>query len=61
MQTRSGKRTAAAAVRIAVEMVQEGLIDEKTAILRVAPEQLDALLHKQIEESAKKTAELLTK
>ncbi len=61
LQTRSGKRTAAAAVRIAVEMVQEGLIDEKTAILRVAPEQLDALLHKQIEESAKKTAELLTK
>jgi pyruvate,orthophosphate dikinase len=37
------------------------LIDEKTAILRVAPEQLDSLLHKQIDPNAKKNAELLTK
>ncbi|MCK9466803.1 MAG: pyruvate, phosphate dikinase [Candidatus Absconditabacterales bacterium] len=61
LQTRSGKRTAAAAVKMAVDMVKEGLIDEKTAILRVEPEQLDALLHKQIEVSAKNSAELLTK
>ena len=61
LQTRNGKRTAAAAVRMAVEMVKEWLIDEKTAVLRVEPEQLDALLHKQIEASAKTSAELLTK
>ena len=61
LQTRSGKRTAAAAVKMAVDMVKEWLIDEKTAILRVEPEQLDALLHKQIEVSAKNSAELLTK
>ncbi len=45
LQTRNGKRTAAAAVRIAVEMVDEGLIDKKTAVLRVEPSQLDQLLH----------------
>jgi pyruvate,orthophosphate dikinase len=61
LQTRSGKRTAAAAVKIAVEMLGEGLIDEKTAVLRVQPAQLDSLLHKQIDGNAKKTTELLTK
>ncbi|HSU66709.1 MAG TPA: pyruvate, phosphate dikinase, partial [Tepidisphaeraceae bacterium] len=45
LQTRNGKRTAAAAVRIAVEMVKEKLIDEKTAVLRVDPASLDQLLH----------------
>jgi pyruvate,orthophosphate dikinase len=45
LQTRTGKRTAAAAVRIAVDMVDERLIDSSTAVLRVAPEQLDQLLH----------------
>ncbi|MBC8019267.1 MAG: pyruvate, phosphate dikinase, partial [Verrucomicrobia bacterium] len=45
LQTRNGKRTAPAAIRIAVDMVREGLIDEKTAVLRVAPSQLDQLLH----------------
>jgi len=45
LQTRNGKRTAAAAVRIAVEMVKERLIDERTAILRVDPASLDQLLH----------------
>jgi len=45
LQTRNGKRTAAAAVRIAVEMVKEKLIDEKTAVLRVDPSSLDQLLH----------------
>jgi len=61
LQTRNGKRTAAAAVKMAVDMVAEWLIDEKTAVLRVKPEQLDALLHKQIEAAGKKVAELLTK
>ena len=61
LQTRNGKRTAAAAVKIAIDMLDEKLIDEKTAVLRVEPEQLDALLHKQINPKAKTTAELLTK
>src|SRR5262249_6524996 len=45
LQTRTGKRTAAAAVRIATEMVDEGLIDPPTAVHRVAPDQLDQVLH----------------
>ncbi|HEX8119163.1 MAG TPA: putative PEP-binding protein, partial [Pyrinomonadaceae bacterium] len=45
LQTRTGKRTGAAAVRVAVDMVHEGLIDKATAIRRVTPEQLDQLLH----------------
>ncbi|MBI1896953.1 MAG: pyruvate, phosphate dikinase [Acidobacteria bacterium] len=45
LQTRNGKRTGPAAVRVAVDMVAEGLIDKKTAVLRVAPAQLDQLLH----------------
>jgi len=49
LQTRTGKRTAAAAVKIATEMVKERLIDRKTAILRVDPAQLDQLLHPQID------------
>ena len=61
LQTRNGKRTAAAAVKMAVDMVKEWLINEKEAVLRVKPEQLDSLLHKQINPSAKTTAELLTK
>ncbi|MDO9080824.1 MAG: PEP/pyruvate-binding domain-containing protein, partial [Desulfuromonadales bacterium] len=54
LQTRNGKRTAAAAVRIAVEMVKEGLISEKEGVLRVAPEQLDQLLHPSLDPKAKK-------
>ncbi len=61
LQTRNGKRTAAAAIKMAVDMVKEGLINEKEAVLRVKPEQLDSLLHKQIDANAKKAAELLTK
>ncbi|HRX63567.1 MAG TPA: pyruvate, phosphate dikinase [Candidatus Absconditabacterales bacterium] len=61
LQTRNGKRTAAAAVKMAVDMLEEGLIDEKTALLRVEPNQLDALLHKQIDADAKTDATLLTK
>jgi pyruvate, orthophosphate dikinase len=45
LQTRNGKRTGPAAVRIAVDMTEEGLIDKKTAVLRVEPAQLDQLLH----------------
>jgi pyruvate,orthophosphate dikinase len=45
LQTRAGKRTGAAAVRVAVEMVSEGLIDKETAILRIEPDQLEQLLH----------------
>ncbi len=45
LQTRGGKRTAAAAIKIAVDMVDEGMIDKKTAVSRVEPEQLDQLLH----------------
>ena len=45
LQTRNGKRTGPAAVRIAVEMVSEGLINKKEAVLRVDPQQLDQLLH----------------
>jgi pyruvate,orthophosphate dikinase len=54
LQTRNGKRTAAAAVRIAVEMVEEGLIDKKTAVMRVGPEQLDQLLHPMFDPKADK-------
>ena len=49
LQTRVGKRTAAAALRMAVEMEREGLIDRKEAVLRVQPAQLDQLLHPRIE------------
>ncbi len=45
LQTRNGKRTGPAAVRVAVEMAEEGMIDQKEAVLRVAPNQLDQLLH----------------
>src|ERR1700719_467106 len=45
LQTRNGKRTGAAAVRVAVDMVREKLIDKREAVLRVAPQQLDQLLH----------------
>jgi pyruvate,orthophosphate dikinase len=45
LQTRNGKRTGAAMVRIAMEMLQQGMIDEKTALLRVSPDRLDELLH----------------
>jgi pyruvate,orthophosphate dikinase len=55
LQTRTGKRTAAAAVKIAADMVKEGLISEKEAVLRIAPEQLDQLLHPSIDPKAEKT------
>jgi pyruvate,orthophosphate dikinase len=49
LQTRTGKRTATASVRMAVDMVREGLIDEGTAVGRVRPAEIDALLHPQID------------
>ncbi len=55
LQTRTGKRTAKAAVKIAVDMVSEGLITDKEAVLRVAPEQLDQLLHPSLDPAAEKT------
>ncbi len=54
LQTRSGKRTAKAALKMAVEMVGEGLIDEKEAILRVDPMALDQLLHPTLDPAAKR-------
>ncbi|MCX6634613.1 MAG: pyruvate, phosphate dikinase [Acidobacteria bacterium] len=54
LQTRNGKRTGPAAVKIAVNMVEEGLIDKKDAILRVDPQQLDQLLHPVLDPAAKK-------
>ena len=53
LQTRTGKRTAHAAVKIAVDMVNEGLITKQEAVLRVEPNQLDQLLHKAIDPKAK--------
>ena len=56
LQTRNGKRTASAAVRVAVEMVAEGLITKEEALLRVTPKQVDALLHPQFDDAGKKAA-----
>ena len=53
LQTRVGKRTAAAALKIAIDMEKEGLITKEEAVLRVAPEQLDQLLHPQFDKNAK--------
>ena len=61
LQTRVGKRTAQAAVNIAVEMEEEGLIDKETAIMRLAPEQIDQLLHPRFDDEALEKAELITK
>lgn len=57
LQTRNGKRTAKAAVSIAVQMVNEGLIDKKTAIKRVTTKQVDALLHPQFDNAILKKTE----
>ncbi len=56
LQTRNGKRTAAAALKIACDLVDEGMISEKEAVLMIDPKQLDALLHPQFEASALKAA-----
>lgn len=56
LQTRDGKRTAKASIRIAVEMANEGLITREQAVLRVTPEQVDTMLHPQFDVEAKKSA-----
>ncbi|MBE6126320.1 MAG: pyruvate, phosphate dikinase [Erysipelotrichaceae bacterium] len=61
LQTRNGKRTGAAALKIACDLVDEGLIDTKEAILRVEPGQLDSLLHAQFDATALKNAKVLTR
>jgi pyruvate, orthophosphate dikinase len=59
LQTRNGKRTGPAAVRVAVEMVEEGLIDKKEAVMRVAPQQLDQLLHPVFDNASLKALKLV--
>jgi len=61
LQTRNGKRTGPAAVRIAVDMVGEGLISREEAVLRVDPQQLDQLLHPVLDPVAKKNLEIVAK
>src|SRR3989344_3761163 len=61
LQTRSGKRTGKAAVKIAIDMVDEKLISREEAVMRVDPKQLDQLLHKQIDPTEKKKSTLLGK
>ena len=56
LQTRNGKRTAAAALKIACDLVDEGIIDEKEAVLRVEPQALDSLLHQSFDAKALKNA-----
>ncbi|MCP4760941.1 MAG: pyruvate, phosphate dikinase [archaeon] len=56
LQTRNGKRTAGAAIKIAMDQLKEGLIDEETAVLRVAPSKINELLHKRIDPNEKKPA-----
>lgn len=61
LQTRNGKRTAKAALKIAVDLVAEGMIDEKQAVCMIDPKQLDALLHPQFVANALKEAMPLSK
>ncbi len=59
LQTRNGKRTAKAALKIAVDLVSEGMIDEKQALLMIDPAQLDALLHPTFDDAAIKKAKVI--
>ena len=61
LQTRVGKRNGSAAIKMAVDMKKEGMIDKKTALLRVKPEQLDELLHPMLDSESEKGAPLLGK
>lgn len=61
LQTRNGKRTGSAMVRIAMEMLQQGMIDEKTALQRVSPERLNELLHPIFDPVARKAAVILAR
>ena len=59
LQTRNGKRTGAAMVKIAIDLLHEGMIDEKTAILRCEPQKLDELLHPVFDKKALTTAKMI--
>jgi len=59
LQTRNGKRTAQAALKIAIDLVEEGLLSETEALLKVEPKQLDSLLHPQFDPSALKKAKVV--
>ena len=61
LQTRNGKRTGAAMVKIAMDLLRQGLIDEKTALLRCQPNKLDELLHPVFNKAALSTAKVLTR
>ena len=61
LQTRNGKRTGAAMVRIAMEMLRQGMIDDKAAVLRVDPNRLDELLHPIFDSEARKRAKLIAR
>jgi len=61
LQTRNGKRTGFAMVKIAIDLLKQGMIDEKTALLRIDPNKLDELLHPVFDKSALKSAKLLAK
>ena len=61
LQTRVGKRNGSAAIKMAVDMKKEGMIDKETALLRIKPEQLDELLHPMLDSEAEKSAPLLGK
>ena len=61
LQTRNGKRTGAAMVKMAVDMLKQGMIDEKTALLRQEPAKLDELLHPVFNKEAQKNAHVITK
>ncbi len=61
LQTRTGKRTARSAIKIAVDMAKEGLIDKKTAVKRITPNNVDQLLHPQFDPAAKEEATMLAK
>ena len=60
LQTRNGKRTGTAMVKIAMDLLREGLIDEKTAIMRCEPQKLDELLHPVFDKEALKKAKVIT-
>ena len=61
LQTRNGKRTGAAMVKIAMDLLRQGMIDEKTALMRVEPNKLDELLHPVFDKDALKKAKILTR
>ena len=61
LQTRTGKRTGTSAIKMAVDMCNQGMIDKKTAIMRVMPEQLDELLHPMLDTESEKQATFLAK